>query len=94
MGTRVRRPHVVDRTAEEWDVGLAGEVPGGIEDPFFRRPLWLQTRCAGRILWAYDEEHVDALAACVGARLRERHASSDDGDVRPTACLDEVRGAP
>lgn len=43
--------------------------------PLFRRPLWLQTRCAGRILWAYDEEHVDALAAYVGARLRERHAS-------------------
>ncbi|MER6343931.1 hypothetical protein ACWC10_01285 [Streptomyces sp. NPDC001595] len=50
-------------------------MAGGTEDPFFRRPLWLQTRCAGRILWAYDEEHVDALAAYVGARLRERHAS-------------------
>ncbi|MER5961424.1 hypothetical protein [Streptomyces sp. NPDC002057] len=50
-------------------------MPGGTEDPFFRRPLWLQTRCAGRILWAYDEEHVDALTAYVGARLRERRAS-------------------
>ncbi|MFI9567803.1 hypothetical protein [Streptomyces rishiriensis] len=49
-----------------------GAVPGGTEDPFFRRPLWLQTRCAGRILWAYDEEHVEALASFVGARLRER----------------------
>ncbi|MFE1291341.1 hypothetical protein [Streptomyces sp. NPDC058751] len=66
---------VADRTAEERGGGLVGAVPGGTEDPFFRRPLWLQTRCAGRILWAYDEEHVDALAAYVGARLRERRAS-------------------
>ncbi|WP_392959037.1 hypothetical protein [Streptomyces sp. LN245] len=66
---------VTDWTAEERGGGLVGAVPGGTEDPFFRRPLWLQTRCAGRILWAYDEEHVDALAAYVGARLRERRAS-------------------
>ncbi|MFJ8660008.1 hypothetical protein [Streptomyces sp. NPDC093795] len=62
-------------TAEQRESALVGAVPGGTEDPFFRRPLWLQTRCAGRILWAYDEEHVDALAAYVGARLRERNAS-------------------
>ncbi|AJF64250.1 hypothetical protein [Streptomyces vietnamensis] len=66
---------VAEWTAEQRGAGLVGVVPGGTEDPFFRRPLWLQTRCAGRILWAYDEEHVDALAAYVGARLRVRHAS-------------------
>ncbi|MGW0187729.1 hypothetical protein ACWDV7_18445 [Streptomyces sp. NPDC003362] len=66
---------VADRTAEQRGAGLVGAVPGGTEDPFFRRPLWLQTRCAGRVLWAYDEEHVDALTAYVGARLRERRAS-------------------
>ncbi|WP_339133674.1 hypothetical protein WJM95_30855 [Streptomyces sp. f51] len=66
---------VADRTAEQRGGALVGAVPGGTEDPFFRRPLWLQTRCAGRILWAYDVEHVDALAAFVGARLRERRAS-------------------
>ncbi|MEU0853455.1 hypothetical protein ABZ387_36920 [Streptomyces flaveolus] len=66
---------VADWTAEQRGRALIGVVPGGTEDPFFRRPLWLQTRCAGRILWAYDEEHVDALAAYVRARLRERHAS-------------------
>ncbi|MFD7560451.1 hypothetical protein ACFV9E_38910 [Streptomyces sp. NPDC059835] len=64
-----------DWTAARRGNGLVGAVPGGTEDPFFRQPLWLQTRCAGRILWAYDEEHIDALAAYVGARLRERHAS-------------------
>ncbi|MFD4694077.1 hypothetical protein [Streptomyces sp. NPDC058463] len=70
---------IADWTAEERGAGLVGAVPGGTEDPFFRRPLWLQTRCAGRILWAYDEEHVDALAGYVGARLRERHASPTMG---------------
>ncbi|MEU9298071.1 hypothetical protein [Streptomyces sp. NPDC048266] len=66
---------VAEWTAQQRGAGLVGAVPGGTEDPFFGRPLWLQTRCAGRILWAYDEAHVDALADHVGARLRERHAS-------------------
>ena len=41
---------VANWTAEERGAGLAGTVPGGTEDPFFRRPLWLQTRCTGRIV--------------------------------------------
>ncbi|MGX8904007.1 hypothetical protein ACR820_01785 [Streptomyces netropsis] len=61
--------------------GVAGAVPGGTHDPFFWRPLWLQTRCAGHILWAYNEEHVDELDAHIGARLRER------GGVRPTMAM-------
>ncbi|MER6732467.1 hypothetical protein [Streptomyces puniciscabiei] len=51
--------------------GLVAAQLGGTEDPFFRRPLWLQTRCASRVLWAYNVEHVDALAAYVAATLRE-----------------------
>ncbi|MFC8917748.1 hypothetical protein ACFT5C_18445 [Streptomyces sp. NPDC057116] len=70
---------IADWTAEQRGAGLVGAVPGGTEDPFFRRPLWLQTRCAGRVLWAYDERHVDALAAYVGAGLRERYASPTMG---------------
>ncbi|WP_432118119.1 hypothetical protein [Streptomyces sp. bgisy032] len=66
---------VTEWAAEREGRALVGAVPGGTEDPFFRRPLWLQTRCAGRILWACNEEHVDALAAYVGARLRERSSS-------------------
>ncbi|MDP9847024.1 DNA-directed RNA polymerase subunit RPC12/RpoP [Streptosporangium lutulentum] len=61
--------------------GLVGAALGGTEDPFFRRPLWLQTRCAGQILWAYNEEHVNELAAYVDARLRER------GVARPTMAM-------
>jgi hypothetical protein len=52
-----------------------GVALGGTEDPFFRQPLWLQTRCVGHILWAYNEQHIDELAAYVGAVLRERDAS-------------------
>jgi hypothetical protein len=61
--------------------GLAGAELGGTQDPFFRRPLWLQTRCVGRVLWAYNEEHVDELSAYVGAHLRER------GGLRPTRAM-------
>lgn len=63
---------VADWIPEVQGAGLVGAVLGGSEDPFFQRPLWLQTRCAGHILWAYNEEHVDELSAYVGARLRER----------------------
>ncbi|MFB8266811.1 hypothetical protein ACFC96_09375 [Streptomyces sp. NPDC055955] len=53
-----------------------GATLGGPAEPFFGLPLWLQTRCAGRLLWAYDIGHVDALAAYIGARLRERGSAS------------------
>lgn len=72
---------VTDWNPEVQGAGLVGVVLGGSEDPFFQRPLWLQTRCAGHILWAYNEEHIDELSAYVGARLRER------GGVRPTMSM-------
>jgi len=72
---------VADREADMRDNALVGAEPGGTEDPFFRRPLWLQTRCVGHILWAYNEEHIDALSAYVGARLRER------GRLSPTLAM-------
>lgn len=70
-----------DWKPEVQGAGLVGAVLGGSEDPFFRQPLWLQTRCAGHILWAYNEEHVNELSAYVGARLRER------GGARPTRSM-------
>ena len=42
------------------------------EDDYFGLPLWLQTRCCGELLWAINEQHLAALEAFVGARLRER----------------------
>ncbi|GHA07630.1 hypothetical protein GCM10010329_32950 [Streptomyces spiroverticillatus] len=62
---------------------LVGVTMGGTEDPCFGRPLWLQTRCAGRVLWAYNEEHVGVLAGYVGAQLRERGSSSSTGAMIP-----------
>jgi len=41
-------------------------------DPFFGLPLWLQTSCAGKRLWAYNRAHVGILRRYVGAQLRER----------------------
>lgn len=61
--------------------GLVGAVLGGTEDPFFHRPLWLQTRCVGHIVWAYNEDHTDELSAYVSAQLRER------GGARPTMAM-------
>jgi hypothetical protein len=70
----------------EWEAEVRGAALvavslGGTEDPFFRRPLWLQTSCAGRVLWAYNIDHVTELAAYVGAQLRER------GGMRPTMSM-------
>ncbi|GAA3831878.1 hypothetical protein GCM10022206_82770 [Streptomyces chiangmaiensis] len=72
---------VADWDPEVRGAGLVGAVLGGTEDPFFRRPLWLQTRCVGQILWAYNEEHVNELSSYVGAQLRER------GAARPTMAM-------
>ncbi len=41
-------------------------------DWYFRLPLWLQTRCCGQTLWAYNGEHLDFLGQYVQADLRER----------------------
>ncbi|WP_254897582.1 hypothetical protein [Kitasatospora sp. NA04385] len=72
---------VADWKPEVQGAGLVGAVLGGSEDPFFRLPLWLQTRCVGQILWAYNEDHVDELSAYAGAYLRER------GVARPTMAM-------
>lgn len=43
-------------------------------DPLFALPLWLTTDTRHGLLFAYNEEHLAALEAFVGATLRERHA--------------------
>ncbi|MFI5801725.1 hypothetical protein [Streptomyces sp. NPDC051561] len=70
----------------EWAAGMRGNALigvslGGTEDPFFGRPLWLQVRCAGRMLWAYNEEQVEELARYAGAQLRERGAGSSNASM-------------
>jgi hypothetical protein len=44
----------------------------GPDDPYFGLPLWLSIDCCGKVLWAYNAEHLNLLEGYVGARLRER----------------------
>ncbi|MRH87762.1 hypothetical protein GFY24_09900 [Nocardia sp. SYP-A9097] len=57
---------------------------GGVTDLHFDRPLWLQTRCTGHVLWALNIEHVDQLAADIGASPRSDRPSSHMFTVLPT----------
>ena len=41
-------------------------------DEHFDLPLWLQARCVGEVLWAYNEAHLAWLEQFVAARHRER----------------------
>jgi hypothetical protein len=55
--------------AKKW----AGHVPNGAPvDHSTGLPLWLQTPCAGQMLWAWSAWHLDFLERYVAADLRER----------------------
>lgn len=55
------------------DSWKGGEIAiGGNFDWYFRLPLWLQISCCGKILWSYNEKHLDFLENYVKAKLRER----------------------
>jgi len=41
-------------------------------DNYFHYPLWLQTSCCSRTLWAYNLRHLEFIEAFVRAKLRER----------------------
>ena len=41
-------------------------------DDYFHYPLWLQTSCCGKTLWAYNLRHLEFIEAFVRAKLRER----------------------
>ena len=45
---------------------------GNAKDWYFQRPLWLQISCCGKILWAYNKQHLDLLESYVSAKLRKR----------------------
>jgi hypothetical protein len=52
-----------------------------IRDPYFDLPLLLQTGCCGgKLLWAYNLDHLAFLEAFVAARLRERSDAVRAGD--------------
>jgi hypothetical protein len=44
-----------------------------VRDPVFRVPVWLQSSCCGgKLLWAYNLDHLAFLESFVAASIRER----------------------
>ncbi|OXS59776.1 hypothetical protein B1A99_09535 [Cohnella sp. CIP 111063] len=39
--------------------------------------LWLRTNCCGKLLWAYNKEHLDFLDSYVNATLRQRQPNKN-----------------
>jgi hypothetical protein len=48
-------------------------------DWYFNLPLWLRAPCKGRLLWAYNAEHLNLIESYVSAELRERRRHVDAG---------------
>lgn len=55
-----------DREINGWYVGLP-------EDWYFQLPLWLQRSCCGKVLWAYNLDHLAYIESYVGADHRLRN---------------------
>lgn len=50
-----------------------------MRDCWFGLPLWLQTRCCGRVLWAYNRPHLHILEQYIAAHLREHRPDAKTG---------------
>ncbi len=50
-----------------WDGKARGHAQ---HDYYFGLPLWLQTPCCGKFLWAFNEEHLSFLERYVTAKQR------------------------
>ena len=59
--------------------GIAWDWWRSPTDGYFRCPLWLQVRIRGRLLWAFNAHHLDALEQIVRAKLRERAVEAPFG---------------
>jgi len=45
-------------------------------DPYFGLPLWLQSNCCCKVLWAYNRRHLNAIRSYIAAVRRERGGAS------------------
>lgn len=54
---------------------------GRITDPWFQAPLWLQTRCAGHVLWALNLKHLAYIEQYVQSGLRDRNEFTQFGSA-------------
>jgi hypothetical protein len=61
-----------DGTARRY--GWSAEHP---TDGYFGLDLWLQVRCVGHTLWAFNRRHLDVLERYVAATLRERQRTDE-----------------
>jgi hypothetical protein len=53
----------------------------GVGDPVFGLPLWLQKSCCGgKLLWAYNLDHLSFVESFVAATIRERSDAVRAGD--------------
>jgi hypothetical protein len=52
---------------------------GRITDPWFHATLWLQSRCAGHVLWALNLKHLAYIEEYVISRVRNRNEFSQFG---------------
>ncbi|MDY6911836.1 MAG: hypothetical protein SVM79_05725 [Chloroflexota bacterium] len=75
----VRKSHGVlfTQNREAFDEGEIGI--GDAVDWYFHHPLWLQEKCCGEVLWAYNREHLEWLRSFVSATIRERKEREDHG---------------
>jgi hypothetical protein len=52
-------------------------VPDALVDNCFGLPLWLQSPCAGRTMWAFNARHLAYLKDFLEAELRERRGTAN-----------------
>lgn len=72
FGRGMRTVNPCPKCHEYRDSTIRWQDLGKPVDPFFGLALYVQAPCCGNVLWAWNLQHLDLLAAVVGARLRER----------------------
>jgi hypothetical protein len=81
LSRRLARPPRERSAALACECGAVTQVPYVLSpepparahvEPSFGVPLWLTTRCAGEVLWAYNGRHLGFLRDYVTASLREK----------------------
>ena len=55
----------------KWQLEWQSDLP---VDPYFGYPLWLQTDCCGKILWAYNETHLREIKCYIESLQRDGRA--------------------
>ncbi len=62
--------------------GVWRGVPNETRDRWFDLPLWFQTPCCGKTLWAYNRPHLAYLKRYVEADLRDECSYPNSGLAR------------